>query len=337
MSVDTATGPTSGSGVPVPAQPNPVQASAVSSGGNSGARKGKPTGEARLYDFRRPTKLSRDHVRVLEIALDTFARQWTTLLTTTLRAVSTVSLRSIQQLTYDEYVGSLPSPTVMMILSVEPLEGAGILQFSLDSAMTSVDHLLGGPGLPPQPERALTEIESMLLKGVVDRVLHELTYATETLMKIEPVIVNIEHNPQFAQAAAPSDLVIVMSFDMKIGADECVATLCLPFNDVFPHLEKAIAGSGFGRDRRDREAAALEVATRLGVVPVDVSVRFTPTVVRMSDVVNLQVGDVLPLAHPVSQPLAITAAGVTFAYAVPGSEGKSLACLIVNPPQEADS
>lgn len=289
----------------------------------------------RLYDFRRPTKLSRDHIRVYEIALETFARQWTTLLTTSLRVVSTVSLRGVAQVTYDEYVSSLPPTTVMMVLNVEPMNGAGILQVSLDNAMTMVDHLLGGHGRPPQPKRPLTEIESVLVRGLVERVLHELGYALESLVPLNAEITTIEHNPQFAQAASPSDLMVAASFDVRVGVDECVATLCLPFNGLFAHLERAINGSVNGRDRGGREAALRAVTARLNDVPVEVGVRFQSTVIALAEVVGLQPGDVVRLAHPLGRPLGVTADGVTFAHAVMGSEGRRMACLVVHPPEES--
>ena len=285
----------------------------------------------RTYDFRRPTKLSRDHIRILEMEFDTFARQWATLLTTTLRSISSVQLKSIQQMSYDEYVSSLAAHTTMFILAVDPIPGAAILEFSNESAMTIVDHLLGGPGLAPQPTRPFTEIESVLVKGVVERVLHELRYAIEGLVAIEPALVSVEHNPQFAQAAAPSDLVLNATFDVKIGQAECDATLVLPFGGILPHLDKAVGGNAPGRDRGDREAAAKAVAKRLGDVEVDVSVSFLPTMVRMGDVVSLKVGDVIRLRHPVTEPLSVTSAGIEFAQGMSGSEGQNRVCCVVHP------
>ncbi|HSF27033.1 MAG TPA: flagellar motor switch protein FliM [Actinomycetes bacterium] len=287
-----------------------------------------------LYDFRRPTKLSREHVRSLQILCETFGRRWSTLLTTSLRAVCGVSLLSIEQLTYDEYVSALSTPTVMNLLSVEPIPGTGVIEISLPSAMATIDHLLGGPGGENQPARHLTEIETALLHGVLTRVLGELTYAFESLLPMRPELTGIEYNPQFAQAAAASDMVIVASFEMRIGALESVATLCLPFAGVVARLESSHGhGVVTDRERRAREQAAVALASGLETVPVDVSVRFQPVPLTPAELVALAVGDVLPLRHPTSAPLAVTAADVVFAHAVPGSQGKRLACLVVEPPE----
>jgi flagellar motor switch protein FliM len=287
------------------------------------------------YDFRRPTKLSRDHVRSLQIVFETFARQWSTLLTSSLRAVAQVSVVSIEQLTYDEYVSTLSSPTVVNVMAVEPLAGAGILEFSLGSAMITVDHMLGGPGSSAQPERPLSDIESGLLRTLVDRILGELRYAFDGLARIEPKVSSVEYNPQFAQAASAADVVVVARFDLRLGPHESSATLCLPFAELFPLLEAALGhGVTSEREQAARAAARRALETGLEAVPVEVAVRFRPAWVTPATLGVLQPGDVLPLKHHVAAPLAVSAADVTFAHAVAGAQGRRLACLVVDNPAD---
>lgn len=290
--------------------------------------------EARSYDFRRPNKLSREHVRVLQMVLETFTRKWATLFTSSLRAVCTVDLSSIQQLSYDEYISTLPATTAMFQLSLDPVPGAGILQLSVATVMTAVDHMLGGSGTGPQPERSMTDVESAVVRGIVERLLGELAYSLEALVVLHPVITDIEYNPQFSQAAAASDLVLTATFDIHAGTDESTASLCLPFSGIFPYLERTISAPGGVRDQTIRENAARSIVLRLKEVPVEVSVRFLTTTVRMPEVLGLDVGDVLPLRHAIREPLEVTISGIPFAHAVPGSEGNRLACLIVNPNEE---
>ncbi|RJK92806.1 flagellar motor switch protein FliM [Vallicoccus soli] len=285
------------------------------------------------YDFRRPTKLSREHVRSLQVAFETFARQWSTLLTSSLRVVTQVTNVSIEQVTYAEYVQTLSNPTVMALATIEPLDGQAVLEMPLATAMTSVDHLLGGPGTGDQPNRPLSDIETALLRGLIDRTVLELRYAFDALVRFDPQVQGLEYNPQFAQAASASDMVIVATFELDLGAEGSLATVCLPFASLMPHLE---AATGHGvlsdRERAAREAAGRHLADRLESVPVEVTVRFEPARLTPSTLVALQVGDVLPLPHPVAAPLAVTAADVTFASAVPGAQGKRLACLVVDQP-----
>jgi flagellar motor switch protein FliM len=292
------------------------------------SRRSKSTGPE-TYDFRRPTKLSREHARTLQIAYETFARQFTTLLTSSLRAVSQVTLVSVDQFTYDEYIASLDNPTVMAMLSMDPLPGTAILEFSLATAMASIDHLLGGSG-GTQPARPLTDIELPLLHGLIERILGELRYGFEPITVIRPALTAIEYNPQFAQAGVASDPVIVASFEMKVGAEECVATVCLPFSMIYPKLQGDRADVQLNpQQRAARDVAHRNLIAGLESAPLEVSVRFERLRMRPEELINLGVGDVVTLNHKVTRPLTVTSAGIDFANAVPGSQGTRLACLIV--------
>lgn len=299
-------------------------------------RRGSRT-EPRAYDFRRSTKLSRKHVRSLEIVFETFARQWGTLMTSSLRTLTTVNVSSIEELTYDEYVSRLGTPTMVNVLSVEPLAGAGILELSMTSAMVSVDRLLGGPGTGAQPQRPLTDIEAGLLQTIVTRVLGELRWAFESIARMDPAVTAVEYNPQFVQAAAAADVLIVASFELRIGENESPATLCLPFASLFPLLEIAIGANSDPQREAAPVSVPLRVEDRLPAVPIDVSVGLTPTVFTPRTLVSLAVGDVLRLDHKTSAPLVVTAADVTFAHAVPGIRGPLLACRIVESPPDPTS
>ncbi len=297
-------------------------------------RRAKSAGPEK-YDFRRPTKLAREHVRTLQVAYETFARQYTTLLTSTLRAVSQVSLLSIEQVTYDEYIASLNNPTCMFMIEMQPLPGVTIFEFSLTTALAWVDHMLGGPG-GKQPQRPLTDIEVPLVNSMLDRVFGELRFAFEPIVELSaPTIVGLEYNPQFAQHAGASDAMIVTSFEMKVGSQECVATICMPFASIFPKLRPDSGGAELTDAQRQARDAALRAMTAgLGSTPVEVSVRFNSVLMTPRDLVTLRPGDIVPLEHPVTSPLAVTSAGVTFAHAVAGSSGNRLACLVVPPPKE---
>jgi flagellar motor switch protein FliM len=285
------------------------------------------------YDFRRPIKLSREHVRTLQLAFDAYARSCGTLLTTRLRVVSSVTLASIEQLNYDEYVATLTNPTVIAVVSIEPLPGTVLLELSSSAAMTAIDHMLGGPG-GPQPERPLTEVEMPLLRGLLDRMLGELRYGFETLVDITPKLKEIEYNVQFLRAHQPGDAVVVASFDMKIGSEECVGTLCLPFNSILPVLERQETIELTAAERLIRDSSHRSLTAGLAAAPIDVAVRFQPIRMRTDDIVDLRPGDVVPLGHPTSLPLEVTVNETVFAHAVPGNQGARLACLVVPSPQE---
>ena len=285
------------------------------------------------YDFRKPIKLSRDHIRTLQISFETYARSCGTLFTTRLRVVSSVSLVSIEQLNYDEYISSLANPTVIAVVSIDPLPGTVLLEISSSAVMAAIDHMLGGPG-GAQPERPLTEVEMPLLRGLLERMLGELRYGFEQLVDISPKLKEIEYNAQFLRAHQPGDAVVVASFEMKIGTEECVASICLPFATILPVLEKQETIELTAAERMVRDTSLRNLTAGLSAAPIDVAVRFHPIRMRTDDIVDLLPGDVVPLAHPTSVPLEVTVNETVFAHAVPGNQGARLACLVVPSPKE---
>jgi flagellar motor switch protein FliM len=297
------------------------------------SRRGHGGGPA-PYDFRKPIKLSREHVRTLQIAFETYARSCGTLLTTRLRAVSNVALASIEQLNYDEYVASLKNPTVLAVVVLDPLPGSALMELASSAAMTAIDHMLGGPG-GPQPERPLTEVEMPLLRGLLERMLGELRYGFETLVDLHPKLKEIEYNAQFLRAHQPGDACVVASFDFKIGAEETQASICLPFNSILPVLSKTETVVLSQAERAVKDIALRNLTAGLSSAPLDVAVRFQPIRMRTDDIVDLRPGDVVPLGHPTSQPLEVTVNETVFAHAVPGNQGARLACLVVPAPQES--
>jgi flagellar motor switch protein FliM len=308
-----------------------VNASLTTTTGTPARRRSGP----QSYDFRRPNKFSREHVRALQIVNETFARQFSNVLASTLRAVSQVTLTSVDQLTYDEYIRSTDAPTYLAILSMDPLPGAGILHLPMAVAMSAVDRLLGGSGAGAYPSRPLTDIEAGLMRGLTQRVLRELSYAFESLVEVDAQLVMQESNPQFAQIAAPTEMVVVASFDMRIGNQAGQATLCLPFSSLSGVLEGFLGKTQFGGNGEEaRSVAAQKVAQRLQSASVDVSVAFNPISLPSGDIVSLAPGDVVPLHHRVDEPLTVTVAGIPCQAAVPGRKGKRLACLVVDPTTE---
>jgi flagellar motor switch protein FliM len=288
------------------------------------------------FDFRRPNKFSRDHVRAFQIVHETFARQLSTVLATTLRAGASCSFGKVEQLTYDEYVRSLPNPSYMVIISLNPLPGAALLQFPLPITFAAIDRLLGGTGEAASPKRPLTEIEQNLMRSVVDRALRELEYAYETLVRVEAEIVQQEFNPQFAQIAAPSDMVLVVSFELRIGEKRGTATICVPFATLAPVLEHLASQSLF-QDQRGEEPELWrhKLETALYRVPVEVHVRFASVALTGAEIVALRAGDIVPLNHPVDEPVSVTDDDVHCYDAVTGRRGKRLACVIVGTNRDA--
>jgi flagellar motor switch protein FliM len=293
---------------------------------------GRRRGEARTYDFRRPVRLAREHAHVLKVAMTTFGRQSTTVLTTSLRVISQLVLSDLDELSYDEQITGLPQGTVCAVLSMEPLAGKALLTMEQQTLLTMIDYLLGGPGAEEQPERPITDIEQALVRYLLNRVLRELAYALEPIGRTNPQLIALESNAQFVQAAAPTDPMVVAQFELHLGERQSHFSLCLPYAMLADGLGELSKAGDAEEKARVRRVAAAQTTKRLADVEVDVAVRFDPIRLPSADIGRLTVGDVLAIGHRTSAPLAVTSAATCFARAVPGSSGKRLAALVVSGP-----
>lgn len=284
------------------------------------------------YDFSAPARLSREHTRLLEIAFETFARQWTTQLGSRLPCPAQVSLAAVAEETYDAYVAKLPVPSALVPFTQDGY-GTGVLQLSTPSALAHLDHALGGPGGPggEQPQRQLTDIEISITLGMCERALATLGYAFAAVAPLQPRVEGLQQDPQLLQAARATDMVVVATFTFQVAGHVQHATLMLPLAPLMARLSAAEPQQVRTPEELQRaEEAARTMAAAVPDVPVDVSFRMAPISVAPDLVLDLAVGDLLPLAHPSTRPLEVTAADVVLARAVPTARGNRRACLIVS-------
>jgi flagellar motor switch protein FliM len=261
---------------------------------------------------------------------ETYARRVTTLLTSGLRQLCQVNLVAIEHQSYEEYIATLAPTTILSVLDMGPLPGTALFEFSVPTALACVDYLLGGPG-GDQPTRQLTDLESGLLRGLIDQMLSVLRYAVQPTIGLDPVLRTIEFNPQFVQAAGASDGVIVGSFQMRVGNQVCVSTLCIPFASLLPRLQVGKEGRvQTAGEQQAEQQAARQVRAALGNVPVEVCLSFQPVQLTPNEIVRLEPGDVINLRHRVTTPLVVQSGGITFAHALAGRQGSRLAGLVVS-------
>ncbi|MGH9135386.1 MAG: flagellar motor switch protein FliM, partial [Ilumatobacteraceae bacterium] len=293
-------------------------------------------GEPRPFDFRRQSKLSREHVRTLQIVQETFSRGFSTMLASHLRTVANVSIRSIEQHSYDEYVREIPNPTLLTLLSLAPLPGAAILQLPTDVAYCAVELMLGGKGYVEQPTRPFTDLELHLMRTVIDRALPDLRYAFEPVVVTEPRVMSQESNPQFAQIAAPTDMVIVVSYDIRVEATSGLATMCIPFSSLQSHLDALSATSLYAsQSMGGAEQSRQRLSEHLTEVPVEVAARFRQLEMPAHAISGLAVGDVIALNHPIDEPLTLAVDGVPTFHARIGRRNRRLAVRVEGPADPA--
>ncbi|OLF06905.1 flagellar motor switch protein FliM [Actinophytocola xanthii] len=295
-------------------------------------RDGRPTED---YDFLRPPKLAREHLRTLQLICETFSHRLGVLLTSRLRVLCRAVPGQIEQVGAGDYFARVDSePMLIAPLTIEPLPGTAAVEMSLNAAMTCIDHLLGGSG-GPQPQRQLSDIETPLLREVLTACLGELAYSFEDVTRLTPVLGQLEYNRQLVQLGGPTEALIVAGFDLAVGESTSPLSLLLPLQSVLPalqrHHEQAAVSPG---ERAMRQAARDLITTRLQDVPVEVRVEFNPIRLRSDQLLDLRPGDVVPLDHRVDLPLDITTAERSFGRAVATQRGQRLACQVVSTDDE---
>ncbi|WP_231556234.1 flagellar motor switch protein FliM [Cryobacterium sp. MLB-32] len=285
----------------------------------------KPPETVEVYDFRRPTTLAREHGRVLELAFETFARQWGTQLTARVRLLCQVTCDLVLMQTYDEYAASLPSTTAMVLCSIDGIDAKTVMQFPTRTALSWVDHMLGGNGSKAtKEERKFTPIEQALVRHLVEEGLEDLRYSLGDLLLTDVTMDGIQYNSQFAQAAATGDLMIVATFGIRTGNETpVIATIAIPEHALMPQLGEANPKS-LAENARER------LEQQLAFVPVEVSLRLNPIQVLPNRILTLAVGDVLAIPHPQHRPLELVVNSQVLATAAVGVNGSRLACIVID-------
>ncbi|WP_239079049.1 flagellar motor switch protein FliM [Cellulomonas marina] len=289
------------------------------------------TGVPEPYDFRRPMTMARETSRLLEMAFERFARQWGTQFTARLRVTTQVTLEDLSLRVYDEYANSLPTHTAVVLCTVEQTRQTGILQVPVEATMVWVDYLLGGSGLgDDRAERELSEIELVLVKDALQHALDDLGYAFAAVTPLDVTIRSVQYNPQFVQAVSAAENVLVATFSLRLGERVDTATLMIPAEPTLGVIRVSRETDDRSEDEvRAAAEAAVHLHETVQDVPLEVAVRFAPVPVHPREVVELRIGDVLPIHHPVSTPLDVVVDGVVLARAAAGSQGSRLACQIV--------
>ncbi len=282
---------------------------------------------ATTYDFRRPDRISKDQIRSIQFIHDRFARNLSTSLSAYLRAVTEVTVVSVEQCAYSEFLMSLPDATAFYAVALSP-DLVGALELNSGIAFTMIDRMLGGSGDAVAPERALTEIEQNVVDAAVKLILENLTETWTAIVEhIEFKIQARETRPQMLQVVAPNEIVLVLAFDVKVGEARGMLNLCVPASVV------ELAGSNLSKGRQpshrvptgDDERRLLKALSR---VPLPVSVRLDTTM-SANELVKLKTGDVLSLGQSARAPIQIlVGAAPKFRGRLAENDGRAVVAIV---------
>ncbi len=246
------------------------------------------------YDFRRPDKLSKDHVRALQMLHENFAGYFMSSLAGYLRTQVEVDLMSVEQVPYDEYMKTI-SASLLNILNVDTLSGQAIFEIDFGILFSMIDRLLGGKGAAGKVVRDLTDIEKMLSSNIVEMGLADLKAAWETVLPLDFGVASMETSSQFVQIVPGNDTIVLVLFEIRIGEFQGAMSLCIPYLLLKPILGKLSTQRWFVSDRKKAASHSEQLAQRLNTTAVPCVARLGRTSLCVADLASLEVGQVLPM------------------------------------------
>jgi len=250
----------------------------------------------KIYDFKRPDKFSKDQIRTVSIMHETFARLTTTSLSAQLRSLVHVHVASVDQLTYEEFIRSIPNPTTLAVINMDPLKGSAILEIDPAVTFSIIDRLFGGHGEGTKFSRDLTDIEQAVMEGIIVRILGNMREAWSTVIDLRPRLGQIETNPQFAQIVPPTEMVVLVTLETKVGEVEGMMNFCIPYLTIEPIISKLSAQYWYSSVRRGTTTENLNILRdRLSTIEVTIVAEIGSIDLKVRDVLALRKGDVIRL------------------------------------------
>lgn len=260
------------------------------------------------YNFVRSDRLAKDQLRSIHQLHTQFARHLTSSISAYLRALVEVSLISVDQIAYGEFLKQASDPTLYCSLSLPPLHGNIAMEISPPLAFPVIDILLGGPGKPPLETRSLTEIEMQVVEGFIKLALLSLKEAWRPLVAIEPKLESTETRPQMLQLVAAGEAVVAIGFEVKVGENPGKLNLCIP--SMMLKMNRSL----LDKQRRHPHAEAMgseieKIAEILRGAPITITSEVRDKAVVVEDLLNVTAGDTIQVNHAVGDPILLNISG----------------------------
>jgi flagellar motor switch protein FliM len=256
--------------------------------------------DVQVYDFKRPERVSKDQMRALEGLHEGFGRNFGAALSGYLRTIVEVTVAHIEQITYSEFIHSLPNPTCFNLLRADQLEGQLCLEISPLIIYPIIDRLLGGSNADLFiPQRPLTQIEQRLVQRITDRATQHLSEAWSNLTPVNFTVQDFESNPQLVQIVPPNETVVVVGFELKMGNRAGTMSLCIPYNAIEPMMGVLAAQNWFSYQRKGGQDDQSRKLTRnVTAAPVEMRAFLAQTTMTLNDLLSLSVGDIITTDKP---------------------------------------
>jgi len=289
------------------------------------------TRKIKIYDFKRPDKFSKEQIRTISMMHETFARLTTTSLSAQLRSMVHVHVASVDQLTYEEFIRSIPTPTTLAVINMDPLKGNAILEIDPAVTFSIIDRLFGGTGEGTKAPHELTDIETSVMEGIIVRILGNMREAWTQVIDLRPRLGQIDTNPQFAQIVPPTDMVVLVTLETKVGDVEGMINFCIPYLTIEPIIGKLSTQFWFSTVHRGTTTENLNVLKeKLANVDVNVVAEIGKINLPVREVLALQIGDVIQLYNTrVGDPYSLNIGNKKKFLCRPGVIGKKMAVQVI--------
>lgn len=283
------------------------------------------------YDFARPSKFSKEHLRTLEIIFEHYGRLLTTNLPVYLRKSVQVEVMNSEAVTYSEFSNALSNPVLLGIVNFAPLHGNIIIEMASNLGYAIVDRMLGGRGDTLDKTREFSEIELLIIERILIVCVNLLVEPWENVVDIHPHLERIETNSQYAQIISPSEMIAIVTINVKIGNVEGLMNICLPYITVEDVIDKLNTRYWYANiqshDERDY-AEAIESIINKAHVPIKAVLGKSS--VSVMDFATLQPGDIIKLDRAVEDELDIYVGDIRKFTALPGSSGDKYAVRVTS-------
>lgn len=284
----------------------------------------------RTYDFKRALRFSKDQIRSITRVHENFARLLTTYFSAQLRTYVQISVASVDQLPYEEFIRSIPRMTILNIFEAHPLDGRLLVEVNPNIAYSMLDRLMGGYGASMNKVDSLTEIESKIISQLFERALANYKEAWSNVMDIDPVVLDFEVNPQFLQMVSPNETVVVISLTTTIGETSGMMNVCLPhvvLEPIIPKLSVHYWMQANQKAMMPEEAALIEQKIRQ--TPLPMVVELGSANMKVEEFLQLDEGDIIQLNKGINEPLVVFVESNKKFLAQPGKSKSRMAVQII--------
>lgn len=283
------------------------------------------------YDFARPSKFSKDHLRTLEIIFENYGRLLSTNLPAYFRKSVQVEVMNAEANTYSEFSNALSNPVLLGVVDFAPLEGSILLELASNLGFAIVDRMLGGGGTPLEKSRDFTEIELIILERIMEICIELLVDPWESVAAIEPRLERIETNSQFAQFISPSEMTAIVTMDIKIGEVEGLMNICIPYSCVETVIDKLNTKYWYSTMReKDGEGYQEAIESIINRAKIPIRALLGRSTISVNDFMNVQIGDIIKLDAKVDDELNVFVGNILKFKALPGAVSDSYAVRVTS-------